>query len=245
MWQQAVSAFAYCSCCGIAHSDVKPSNILLVKDSSKASGYSLRVADFGTSISIPERKNEQLNTKEATFANLNKFMTPLYASPNIAAKANRVNYYLEDVFSLGVSFVQMAGPYTSDELATFTLNATAEQNHSPLLDMALNKCQSPLAYFHRVLLRKMLSPEAEDRPSFLELKEILLANQLALNLDNEGFVDGLLKDKIRTHNSSLRSANSHSKKSRGGDQQNRSRNDSNVQGETPVDDLSHGNSTMY
>lgn len=43
--------------------------------------------------------------KEATFPNINKFMTPLYASPNIVSKASRVNYYLEDVFSLGVSFI--------------------------------------------------------------------------------------------------------------------------------------------
>jgi serine/threonine protein kinase len=30
-----VSVLAYCSCCGIAHSDIKPSNLLLVRDETK------------------------------------------------------------------------------------------------------------------------------------------------------------------------------------------------------------------
>jgi len=38
------------------------------------------------------------------FTNYNKFMTPLYASPSIIQKEDRINYYLEDVFSLGVTF---------------------------------------------------------------------------------------------------------------------------------------------
>jgi len=100
-------------------------------------------------------------------------MTPLYASPNIIQKASKINYYLEDVFSLGVSFVQMAGPYTSDELCTFSLNGIAASTtidltntKQPMLEMALNKCQSNLTYFHRELLKRMLALEAEERPNF-------------------------------------------------------------------------------
>jgi hypothetical protein len=71
----------------------------------------------------------------------------------------------------------MAGPYTSDELATFSLNGANANNHeenseTPLLEMAINKCQSNLSYFHRQILRRMLAWEADDRPTFIELKEI-------------------------------------------------------------------------
>jgi len=161
----------------------------------------------------------QLNMKDMSFTNFNKFMTPLYASPNIIQKAPRINYYLEDVFSLGVSFIQMAGPYTSEELATFALNGSNASHHAdlvdqeeeeyfprasrliqsgvmPLLDMALNKCQSTLPYFHRQILRRMLAWDSEDRPTFIELKEIFQSPQVRLNFDNEGFVDSLIKDKI-------------------------------------------------
>ena len=34
-WKSVVSVLAYCSCCGIAHSDIKPSNLLLVRDETK------------------------------------------------------------------------------------------------------------------------------------------------------------------------------------------------------------------
>lgn len=76
----------------------------------------------------------QLNMKDAGFTNFNKFMTPLYASPNIIQKAPRINYYLEDIFSLGVSFIQMAGPYSSEELATFALNGSNSANLADLVD---------------------------------------------------------------------------------------------------------------
>lgn len=122
LWRQAADVFAYCQCCGIAHCDIKPSNILMVRDDSKKGGLSLRVSDFGTSISINDSQNEQLSAREITFPNHLKFMTPLYASPNIIQKVPRINYYLEDVFSLGMTFLQLAGPFTSDELSEFSLN---------------------------------------------------------------------------------------------------------------------------
>jgi len=42
----------------------------------------------------------------------------------------------------------------------------------------------------------MLSFESEDRPTFLELRDIINAKQLMLNLNNEAYVEGLLKEKI-------------------------------------------------
>jgi serine/threonine protein kinase len=133
--------------------------------------------------------------------NLNKFMTPLYASPAIIQKKPVVNYYLEDVFSLGVSFLQMCGPFTSDELQSFFLNGSnsSDLTHTsltPRLDLALQQCQPPLTYFQKALLTKMLSFESEERPTFLELRDIINAKQLLLNLNNEAYVEGLLKEKI-------------------------------------------------
>ncbi len=108
----------------------------------------------------------------------------------------------------------MAGPYTSEELATFSLNGSNAAQHAdlehdarasraanlefvpPMLEMSLNKAQSQLPYFHRQLLRRMLAWEAEERPTFIELKEIFQSPQVRLNFDNEAFVDSLFKDKI-------------------------------------------------
>lgn len=48
----------------------------------------------------------------------------------------------------------------------------------------------------------MLAYEADERPSFIELKEILETSQLELNQDNEDFIDALFKEKIlqKIHN---------------------------------------------
>ena len=68
----------------MAHSDIKPSNILLIRNETKIGGYALRLSDFGTSIIVNEKMNEKLTlNKDSNMKNVNKFMTPLYASPNI------------------------------------------------------------------------------------------------------------------------------------------------------------------
>ena len=63
------------------------------------------MSDFGTSIQVSEERSEQLIYKESMFRNFNKFMTPLYASPSIVQKVPLINYYQEDVFSLGLTFL--------------------------------------------------------------------------------------------------------------------------------------------
>jgi hypothetical protein len=63
--------------------------------------------------------------------------------------------------------------------------------------MALSICQSQLTYFHKQVLRKMLAWEAEERPTFVELRDIFQSAQVRLNLDNEAFVESLMKDKIK------------------------------------------------
>ena len=42
----------------------------------------------------------------------------------------------------------------------------------------------------------MLAQDSDERPSFVELREVFRSPQLDLNIDNESFVDGLMRDKI-------------------------------------------------
>ena len=105
VFRDSIEALSYCATSGVAHCDIKPSNILLVQDSTKRTGFALRMSDFGTSIQVSEERSEQLIYKESMFRNFNKFMTPLYASPSIVQKVPLINYYQEDVFSLGLTFL--------------------------------------------------------------------------------------------------------------------------------------------
>jgi len=81
-----------------------------------------KLADFGTSLRVAENGNLRGNVRDQLFTNFNRFLTPLYASPNMLNNTEKINYYLEDVFSLGVTFYQMIGPYNSEELEIFNLN---------------------------------------------------------------------------------------------------------------------------
>lgn len=65
-----------------------------------------KVSDFGTSKQIAEVANAQLmNDNLLEMTNKNRYITPLYASPNIVKNVPKVNYYIEDVFSLGITFL--------------------------------------------------------------------------------------------------------------------------------------------
>lgn len=169
IFRDSVEALAYCATSGVAHGDIKPSNILLVQDSNKRTGFAVRLSDFGTSIQISEERSEQLIYKESMFRNVNKFMTPLYASPSIVQKVHVINYYQEDVFSLGLTFLQVLNLYSSEELASMNING--HNSEVPVSQPDLSK--SP--FLLRQLITQMLSDDSDKRPSFLELREILRA----------------------------------------------------------------------
>ena len=63
------------------------------------------MADFGTSQKVGDETNMRLNARDTLMTNYAKFMTPLYASPAIVKRHSKINQYVEDVFSLGVTFL--------------------------------------------------------------------------------------------------------------------------------------------
>lgn len=58
-------------------------------------------------------------------------LTPNYASPNVLQGQTKINYYLEDVFSLGLTFLQMAKVMKESELEKFRLNDEVEFEQLP------------------------------------------------------------------------------------------------------------------
>ena len=56
------------------------------------------------------------------FTNNLRAMTASYASPNVIQNAPKINHYLEDVFSLGMTFLQMSGLLQDNNLGQYMLN---------------------------------------------------------------------------------------------------------------------------
>jgi serine/threonine protein kinase len=119
-WRKCINVFAYCHVVRISHNDIKPSNILLqkiknVKDKGETENelneaYHPKISDFGTSIRQMQENDNNVRVLNSDFAgytynNDNRAMTPAFASPNILQNNPKVNNYLEDIFSLGMSFL--------------------------------------------------------------------------------------------------------------------------------------------
>lgn len=92
----------------IAHSDVKPQNVIVSKDSQNQTEFIYCIADFGTSFLL--EKGEKQIPCEDLFG-----FSPKYAAPEIklieAGKNTFTSYdpYLADVYSLGVSILEILG----------------------------------------------------------------------------------------------------------------------------------------
>mmetsp|Transcript_12449 Transcript_12449/g.20922 ORF Transcript_12449/g.20922 Transcript_12449/m.20922 type:complete len:147 (-) Transcript_12449:1704-2144(-) len=116
-WRKIINVFAFCNVFNISHNDIKPSNILLVKtnapspssDNQLNEAFEPKVSDFGTSMQVGDHGSEEQNVKilnaDSMFTNHMQAMTPSYASPSILQNAPKIHNYLEDVFSLGVTFL--------------------------------------------------------------------------------------------------------------------------------------------
>ena len=123
------------------------------------------------------------------------------------------------MFSLGVTYLQMACMFNDKQLDSYCLNREARQYHlvsryiemsetdysklSPAqqqearINKALDECKehNNLPYFLKAILRCMLKWEAQERPNFIKLMKMFEDpnNKLMENLDNQDFVDDLIE----------------------------------------------------
>ena len=231
-WKKIINVFAFCTVFKISHNDIKPSNILVVKNQveGKKSGvegdlndtYTPKIADFGTSVQTEQdpTANVRLLNADSMFTNNMVAMTPLYASPAVVQNAPHINKFLEDVFSLGMTFLQMAGLFKENQLNSYAINREAPQYHlvsryinmtesqycqldaaraqEARLGKAIEACSSKeyeLPYFFCAILKNMLKWDTDERLSSIKLKTIFEDPDHCLidNLDNVAFVDALIE----------------------------------------------------
>lgn len=159
MLSQTVSGFRYAQKRNVCHRDVKPHNILI-----KSNGQVL-ISDFGTA-------------KLVTMSGLNQHTlqgTPNYLSPELflfytklinGEQGGRPVYdpYRSDVYSLGLSFIEMIRLRFPGEMR----NPLHIANTTERILANLN-CSEDL----KVLLSAMVEPEAEYRPDFLQLAKMI------------------------------------------------------------------------
>jgi len=150
-----IDALAYAQEQDICHRDIKPHNIFI-----NHSG-SVKIGDFGSSSRHEAEGEMQL------------IGTPLYLSPALRAKYMHFvsteerrnilhNSYKSDVYSLGISFLEMAKLEQPGHLAT--LEELGEKIEEAVRTLDYSEMV-------RSILTVMLRIEEEQRPDFLELRE--------------------------------------------------------------------------
>jgi len=161
-----VDGFAFLQKNGIANRDVKPQNIILVKNpNSTESSFLYKVADFGIGCLLEE------NQKLLDISTISGFSL-YYAAPEVLnafitiKQLNNLNkkwYYnpfVSDVYSLGLVALKMMGYVKTNEDS---------------LEKVLDKASISLNYdVFMPILRKMLENDDTKRLDFLDLQKELL-----------------------------------------------------------------------
>ena len=158
MLGQTIAGFRFAQKKCVCHRDVKPHNILI-----QSSGR-VFISDFGTAklgiIAGPAQ-----HTLQGTLDYLSPELCRHYHKLIAGYKSGKPRHdpYRSDVYSLGLSFVQMI-------MLTFPVNMRNLNHLAKVTARTLDSlnCSEEL----KVLLGAMIEPEAEDRPDFFQLAEM-------------------------------------------------------------------------
>ncbi|HNK45181.1 MAG TPA: protein kinase [Pseudomonadota bacterium] len=164
--RQIASALAAVHSRGVIHRDLKPDNLMIVKDPESAGGERIKVLDFGIA-----RLAADLRTRDGQTESGMILGTPMYMSPEQCHGAKQVTPP-SDVYSLGIILYKMlAGraPFVS-------------QGHGALIAMHLSDIPAPVEKYNpqvppllSSLIAEMLAKSPEDRPTMEAIEQRLRA----------------------------------------------------------------------
>lgn len=154
----------------IVHSDLKPDNIMLIRDDSIAARYRLKIIDMDFSLLI--------DRQAPWHGDRGYFGTPGYLSPEHLQ--NEVPRLASDVFTLGLMLHEVLGnahPYRFEEEERYRQAVFAHSAKPVSLVGAL--AALPNARDVREVVHRCLSPIAAERPTALEVNDVLNGKPLS------------------------------------------------------------------
>ena len=147
VFAQAAEALRYAHTKGVVHNDIKPANILLMKDGM------VKVADLGMAKVVSQGHDLASSTQVCG--------TPAYISPEMVSQGLRAADHRSDMYSLGVSMFQcLSGQLPFTHTDPYQLMVAHVQEEAPPLTALIKHIDIGLA----TLVACMMSKRPEDRP---------------------------------------------------------------------------------
>ncbi|XP_077223596.1 eIF-2-alpha kinase GCN2-like [Tasmannia lanceolata] len=153
---QIIDGLSYIHGCGIVHIDLKPDNILLDAHDD------IKIADFGCSMPLTLLQQDVRNRSASLSLN-----PTIYLSPELKRKANGIDEKV-DMYSLGVMFFELFHAYTLD---MERCNSLTNLRRGVPLTFAKKHPEAA------ALISRMMSENASDRPSAIEVQDELLVRR--------------------------------------------------------------------
>jgi len=166
---QAAEALRYAHTKGVVHNDIKPGNILLMKDGT------VKVADLGMAKVVSQGHEIATSTQVCG--------TPAYISPEMVSQGLRAADHRSDIYSLGVSMFQcLSGLLPFNHSDPYQQMVAHVQEEAPPL-IELVKC---IDIGLATLVACMMSKRPEDRPQdYRQLIDDLKVIQESLESDED------------------------------------------------------------
>jgi len=156
IFNQILSAIKYMHELNIAHCDIKPQNILLDKF------FNAKVSDFGVS-TIITTENGKINTRKGTKGYMAPELLPLQRDDAFDPKAS-------DIYALGATLAFIAcgeqnfQKLSSDNSTTVSGDLIDDDSDTDIFS------KSDISEELKDLIRAMLAPNPEDRPTISEIE---------------------------------------------------------------------------
>lgn len=169
VFEQAAEALEYAHSKGVVHNDIKPANILLMKDGT------VKVADLGMA-KVVSQGHEIANSTQVCG-------TPAYISPEMVSQGLRAADHRSDIYSLGVSMFQcLSGQLPFNHTDPYKLMVAHVQEEAPPLTELVKSIDIGLA----TLVACMMAKRPEDRPqTYRQLLDDLKVIQESLESDDD------------------------------------------------------------
>ena len=162
------STLSYMQGVGLCHRDLKPANLFIM-----ANGE-VKVIDFGESKDYFKEEEDGGNATTATIRGTPQYLSPILWKAHVVDGNSRFakhNIYKSDVFSVGLLFYQLA---SMDDVTGFN-QKSPEYDGEKLIDRGVNKLREKFSDPVCEAIRLMLRFHEHERPSFIELAKVVLA----------------------------------------------------------------------